>query len=343
MYIYITTNKINNKKYIGLSARNSNDSKNYLGSGVLLQKAIKKYGRHNFEKNIIEDHIDTFNLLCEKERYYIIKYNAVLSPDYYNIEDGGISTSFWNIISDDKKIEIKNKISNSLKNYYKENPKDKEAIKKMINGLNYYNYIRFEKEFEIYNQIYLTNKFDELDKYKRKKSYILWVKDKYDVLEYFYNRLINFLSDNQKKIIYKFDKTGSLICKYESIEEAAIHNNIKNKGNICLVASGKRNYAGNFRWSYTTQPLPLLNNKCGRKTGSKNTYKIVRKHCNITAYEIFILNKDMCLLNKVIGYKQAAEYTNLSYQMICRKCKTGELYNNYYFKKGEKKQIIKYN
>lgn len=143
--------------------------------------------------------------------------------------------------------------------------------------------------------------------------------------------------------IYKFNKEGSLICKYESIEEAAKDNNIKNKGNICLVADGKRNYTGGFRWSYNTVPMPLLNNKIGRKKGTKNSWKIERKHTNIHTFEIEIYDKNMNLLKTVIGYKEAAEYTKLSHQMISKKCRSGEFYKSYFFKKGKEihKTIIK--
>lgn len=52
-YIYITTNIINNKKYIGKHKAKVH-SKSYLGSGVILNEAIKKYGRSNFTNKVIE-------------------------------------------------------------------------------------------------------------------------------------------------------------------------------------------------------------------------------------------------------------------------------------------------
>ena len=48
--IYKTTCLVNYKIYIGQSIRNKNY---YLGSGKLLLKAIKKYGKNNFTKEIL--------------------------------------------------------------------------------------------------------------------------------------------------------------------------------------------------------------------------------------------------------------------------------------------------
>ena len=53
MYIYKTTNLINGKIYIGQSIRKF--SKSYLGSGVKILNAIKKYGKENFKVEILED------------------------------------------------------------------------------------------------------------------------------------------------------------------------------------------------------------------------------------------------------------------------------------------------
>lgn len=93
-YIYLTTNLINNKKYIGQHKINSTTEKDYyLGSGKLLQQAIKKYGKQNFKKEILEycDTKEEANLLEQK---YIQIYNAVENNNYYNLAIGGDGGGF---------------------------------------------------------------------------------------------------------------------------------------------------------------------------------------------------------------------------------------------------------
>ena len=50
--IYKTENKINGKIYIGKHITNTIGD-NYLGSGIYLLNAIKKYGKENFKKRYI--------------------------------------------------------------------------------------------------------------------------------------------------------------------------------------------------------------------------------------------------------------------------------------------------
>ena len=54
MYIYKTTNTINGKFYIGKSQREIKESEEYFGSGLILQRAIKKHGKEYFIKEIID-------------------------------------------------------------------------------------------------------------------------------------------------------------------------------------------------------------------------------------------------------------------------------------------------
>ena len=84
-YIYLITNKINGKIYIGKhSTDNLNDG--YMGSGKLIKKAIQKYGIENFTKEYLA-FCDTEEKLNWFEKFYIKKYKAREAG--YNLTDGG--------------------------------------------------------------------------------------------------------------------------------------------------------------------------------------------------------------------------------------------------------------
>lgn len=90
-FIYITTNKVNGKRYLGMCAYHKANQSSYLGSGIALKRAIKKYGRENFSREIIFIG-ETKECLSEKEIEFITEYNCVESPDWYNIASGGYTT-----------------------------------------------------------------------------------------------------------------------------------------------------------------------------------------------------------------------------------------------------------
>lgn len=123
-FIYKTTNLINNKFYIGKHSTNDlND--NYLGSGTALNRAIKKYGRKNFKREILEFCI--IGKIKEKEEFWIKKLNAI-EKGYNIVENSGggyINKETYEMMS--KKFkgrklsdEVKKKIgdSNRGKNNY---------------------------------------------------------------------------------------------------------------------------------------------------------------------------------------------------------------------------------
>lgn len=91
-FIYMTTNLINNMKYIGYHYGYEKDT--YLGSGTYILRAIKQYGRNNFKREILEfctSKEDAF----EKEKYWIKYYNAVNDKMFYNFSEGGEKDSGW--------------------------------------------------------------------------------------------------------------------------------------------------------------------------------------------------------------------------------------------------------
>jgi GIY-YIG catalytic domain/NUMOD3 motif len=116
MIIYKTTNLINGKFYVGKDERNKSD---YLGSGINLNRAIKKYGRENFIKETIEV-CSTKEELIEREKYWIKETRA--QELGYNIADGG-----WggNTISEENKERILNGFKGG-----KHTPETRERIRK---------------------------------------------------------------------------------------------------------------------------------------------------------------------------------------------------------------------
>jgi group I intron endonuclease len=89
MYIYKITNIVNNKIYIGLKTSSVNETLDYFGSGRLINKAIDRYGKENFVKEILEENIPNYQLLCEREIYWISYYKSTDRSIGYNITKGG--------------------------------------------------------------------------------------------------------------------------------------------------------------------------------------------------------------------------------------------------------------
>lgn len=90
-FIYLTTNNVNGKKYIGQCSFQNRFWKTYLGSGKHLKQAVKKYGKENFSREILQ-YADTREELSVLEIEFISKYNAVKDPSFYNVADGGYCT-----------------------------------------------------------------------------------------------------------------------------------------------------------------------------------------------------------------------------------------------------------
>lgn len=88
-YVYIITNLMNGKKYIGKrSCKHNIENDKYMGSGLAITYAIKKYGIENFEKKILLV-CDTEEEAFDEERKAIQLVKAWENPMYYNISGGG--------------------------------------------------------------------------------------------------------------------------------------------------------------------------------------------------------------------------------------------------------------
>lgn len=130
--IYMITNKLNNKKYIGQTKREVSERlKEHLEiayhtkCNLHLYNAMRKYGIENFEVTILKTNLPE-NKLDEWEIYYIGKYDT-LENGYNNTAGGGGIRGYHHT------QETKNKISKSVR----ENPEryTKERAQKISYAL----------------------------------------------------------------------------------------------------------------------------------------------------------------------------------------------------------------
>lgn len=140
MIVYKATNKINGKCYIG-QTRHSLEHRKTIhlrcakkGVETHFYQAIRKYGEENFEWEIICGANDK-KRLNELETFYIQKYDSIKHG--YNMVDGGdnnvmdiesVKTKHDNVM---RSIEVRNKISKSMKQYRKEHPFTQEHRRKL--------------------------------------------------------------------------------------------------------------------------------------------------------------------------------------------------------------------
>lgn len=92
--IYKTTNLINGKIYVGKHCQEicpvAFDG--YLGSGLLISRAIKKYGKEKFERITLES-FSTEKEAIQREDFWIDKFKSYDKNIGYNISKGGFGVS----------------------------------------------------------------------------------------------------------------------------------------------------------------------------------------------------------------------------------------------------------
>lgn len=236
-FIYITTNLVNGKRYIG-QRKFSNGWRNYVGSGTHLKEAIGKYGREKFSRVIVSIAYSKSEL--DDMEIDLIKFlNAESSRDFYNIAEGGCvkgragKNAFWY----GKKIPYE--IINSANE-----KRNKEVYQFTLDGELIGEYISASVA-ATYNGLQKQNiSISCLDESKTCGGFF-WSHNK--------NRT-NFnydLTKNHKlKPVFQCNsKTGEIVAKFESVKDASNITGI-DKANIHSCCLGRRKNAGGYAWRH---------------------------------------------------------------------------------------------
>ena len=211
-YIYVITNQLNGKQYVGKTLKNPTqrfkehcrDSKKERCSKRPLYDAMNKYGIDNFSISIIEECSDIE--INEKEIYWINKLNTYSNG--YNATKGGDGKSYLDY--------------DLIVNLYKQ----------------YQNTQTVAKELNICS--------DSVRKILKERN--IPIKSSADVMKDKFGKPVN-MYDKNGKFIQSFNTTSDaarflIDNKYSNCKLSTI------RYHISEVCSGKRKSAANFKWSF---------------------------------------------------------------------------------------------
>lgn len=240
-FIYKTTNLVNGKMYIGKRHFDEQGKwKEYIGSGTILKRAIAKYGKDNFQKEILQI-CKNENELISAEIDWISFYDAANSDMFYNIASGGNGG---------------NTIAGYNQNQLDEYRKRKSLIHKLsaARGENSGNAVITENEALEIIQLLLDSKYDD----EIAELYNISISSVQDIR---HHRTWCYLTDNiqfptiQKrlgnngKMIVQYDLSGNIISTFKSAVEAEQITNI-NKKLISAVCHGNKRTANGYIWRF---------------------------------------------------------------------------------------------
>ena len=108
-YFYKITNLKNNKFYYGVHSTDNLDD-GYMGSGTIIKRIIKRYGKEYLKKDILK-YFENSEDMFEYEKRFITE-DVIKDPKCYNLTNGGNGYSKNHYVTD----EVRNKISEKRKN-----------------------------------------------------------------------------------------------------------------------------------------------------------------------------------------------------------------------------------
>ena len=209
--VYMHINKINGKKYIGITCQKPSQrwrgGKGYKNGAFA--NAIRKYGWNNFEHKILYKHLSKKEA-CRKEIELIRKYETMNNEKGYNLCEGGNVTTGYHFTK-----EAKEKMSKSKKGMYigKNNPM----------------YGKCGILAPAYGQ-HLTEEHKRKISEAKKGNYKPY-------------------TDKLGKKVNQYDLDGNFIKQWKSIAEIEREMNIK-ATHISRVCRKKRKTTGGYKWEY---------------------------------------------------------------------------------------------
>lgn len=250
-YIYLRTNKINGKKYVGLTTdlktrQNSWKSISRHYAGKAIYNARKKYGIDGFDFKILKECED--EELDYWEKYYIKELNTKV-PYGYNMTEGGDGCPGY-IHSEKTKRKMSEKRKGENNGFYGKHHSEDSKIKisEAQKGKQSWNKGKHHLE-ETKRKISEAQKGKHHSDETRKKMSEVHIGKK--LSEEHKKKLSEALINGKKsKPVLQIDKiTNEVIAEFPSTNEVQRQLGIS-ISNISKCCNGKQNTAYGFKWQY---------------------------------------------------------------------------------------------
>ena len=220
--VYVHTNKINGKKYVGITSKKPqkrwNNGKGY--ERQYFYNAIVKYGWENFDHEILKTGL-TQEEADYWERYYIQEFDSCLGHNGYNAAIGGYDAGMTGLHHSE---EAKKKMSEARRG----KPLSKEHREKLSK-------VRKGRKLSEQNKIGIGNA-------RRGKRHTEETKARIRSLMYGENSPC-------AKEVFQYTKDGCFVARWGCISDAS--RNLKIDGScIGKCCKGKRKNAGGFLWTF---------------------------------------------------------------------------------------------
>ena len=114
-YTYMVTNNINGKVYVGShSWKGEGLDPNYYGSGTAITRAVKKYGKDNFQVEVLYYYNTVEECRADEERI-LTEYDVKNCPHSYNCKNSAIGFTSEDMKGKTVSDETRQKLSQALK------------------------------------------------------------------------------------------------------------------------------------------------------------------------------------------------------------------------------------
>lgn len=255
-YIYLITNVINGKQYVGQTVHadietrwNQHRRKQKTMLGRCIYNAYVKHGIESFTFRII---CICFDEACnELEAEYIKKFNTLV-PNGYNLKEGG-NNSRHN--EETRRLISQNRKGKGL-NYVTEEMRRDRSVRFMgEKNPNFGKPVSEEQRAQIserMKEIWREKKAQGIGAHENTRK-ALQEGNARRWEEYRKNKAPKEVSKGRKQRIAKLDENGNILEEFESITAASKKYGI-NGSHIASVCRHERKSAGGFKWTYMDIP-----------------------------------------------------------------------------------------